>query len=209
MTKVNLIWITPKAQEVIAYCARVSNPSNQANTTTAPRLLKYCIKNSHWSIFEMASMCLEIETTRAISPQLLRHRSFAFQEFSQRYAEALEVETPHFRLQDVKNRQNSLDTLPEEIQKDFQSRAEAVMKANQELYDELISAGVAKESARMVLPLSTKTRLYMTGSIRSWIHYCNVRRDPSTQKEHREIADMVWDILKEQCPQIAEAVDEN
>lgn len=147
----SLVWITPKAQEVIGYCARVSNPSNQNNHNTAGRLLRYCIKNKHWSPFEMASMCIEINTTRGISAQLLRHRSFSFQEFSLRYAEALDIETPHFRLQDVKNRQNSLDELPEELQKSLQEKAEAVMKVSEDFYQELLSQGVAKESARFVL----------------------------------------------------------
>lgn len=203
---VSLVWITPKAQEVIGYCARVSNPSNQSNHNTAGKLLRYCIKHQHWSPFEMASMCIEINTTRAISAQILRHRSFSFQEFSLRYAEALDIETPTFRLQDIKNRQNSLDTLPEELQKNLQEKAQVIMKANEDFYDELLSQGVAKESARFILPLATKTRLYMSGTIRSWIHYLQVRLDPSTQKEHRELAEQIKIILETECPDIANAI---
>jgi thymidylate synthase (FAD) len=203
---VSLVWITPKAQEVIGYCARVSNPANQSNHNTAPKLLKYCIKHKHWSPFEMASMCIEINTTRAISAQILRHKSFNFQEFSLRYAEALDFEVPTFRLQDSKNRQNSLDVLPDELQKTLQTKAEEVMKVSETFYEELLSQGVAKESARFVLPLATKTRLYMSGTIRSWIHYLQVRLDPSTQKEHRELAEQIKSILFTNCPDIAEAI---
>ena len=187
--RVQLQWITPDAQHMIAKCARVSNPTNQENRTTEYRLLKYLASHKHWSPFEMASMCVEIKTTRAISAQILRHRSFSFQEFSQRYAEAQTYEIPYFRMQDHQNRQSSLDVISEEKQADLQQQTTTLMNKCFDLYEELVSAGVAKETARNVLPLATETTMYMCGTIRSCIHYIEVRTAPDTQKEHREIAE--------------------
>ena len=202
---VNLVWITPDAQNVISYCARVSNPSNQSNFDTAPKLIKYLAKNKHWSPFEMASMCIEISTTRAIAAQILRHRSFSFQEFSQRYASVDDtaIEMPHLRRQDLKNRQNSIDDI-EEINVKYKEKMESLFQQSVELYKDMLTDGVAKECARFVLPLSTQTRIYMAGSIRSWIHYCQVRCDPSTQKEHRDIAMKVRALLIENIPMLEE-----
>ncbi len=204
---VKLIWITPEAEKVISYCARVSNPSNQENYDTATRLLKYCAKNKHWSVFEQASMCVEIETSRAISAQILRHRLQA-QEFSQRYASVddTSIEIPHLRRQDHKNRQNSIDDIPD-INEAFRERIEKHFAESYQLYCDLLDQGVAKECARFVLPLSTKTRLYLSGNIRNWIHYCQVRCDPATQKEHRDIALQVRNILLEQLPSLKEILD--
>ena len=201
---VKLESITPDTQHIIAKCARVSNPNNQENRLTEQRLIKYLAQHKHWSPFEMANMCLEIRTTRAISAQILRHRSFSFQEMSQRYAAQAEYVIPHFRLQDHANRQNSLDQLEELKQAEFQIKAHQVMKQAFELYEELIAAGVAKESARAVLPLNTVTVVYMSGTVRSWIHYIQVRADPDTQKEHREIAEAARSILLENIPILSE-----
>jgi len=204
-----LVWVTPDAENVISYCARVSNPANQANYATAPKLLRYCISHQHWSVFEMASMCIEVTTTRAIAPQVLRHRSFSFQEFSLRYAEAMaNPVVPELRLQDHSNRQNSLPlagdhsagALYDDIGKHF--------AAATALYDKLLRSGVAREVARDVLPLATPTRLYMSGTIRSWIHYVQLRTGNGTQKEHRLIAESTRRILFEQLPTIAEALSE-
>jgi thymidylate synthase (FAD) len=204
---VKLIWITPEAEKVISYCARVSNPSNQENYDTAPRLLKYCAKNKHWSVFEQASMCVEVETTRAISAQILRHKLQA-QEFSQRYASVdnTSIEIPHLRRQDTKNRQSSIDDIPD-INEAFRERIEKHFFESFQLYNDLLEQGVAKESARFVLPLSTKTRLYLSGNIRNWIHYCQARCHESTQKEHRDIAMQVREILLEQLPSLCEILD--
>ena len=206
---VDLVWITPDAQNVISYCARVSNPSNQSNFESAPKLIKYLAKNKHWSPFEMASMCVEINTTRAIAAQILRHRSFSFQEFSQRYASVddTSIDIPHLRRQDIKNRQNSIDDI-EEVNIKYREKIEAHYKQSIELYKDMLTDGVAKECARFVLPLSTQTRIYMSGSIRSWIHYCQVRCDPSTQKEHREIAMQVKAKLIESIPMLEEILQE-
>jgi thymidylate synthase (FAD) len=201
---VKLESITPDTQHIIAKCARVSNPNNQENRLTEQRLIKYLAQHKHWSPFEMASMCIEIRTTRAISAQILRHRSFNFQEMSQRYAAQAEYVIPNFRLQDHTNRQNSLDQLEEQKQAEFQLKAHEVMKKAFELYEEMIAAGIAKESARAVLPLNTVTVLYMSGTIRSWIHYIQVRASPDTQKEHREIAEAARAILLEQIPVLSE-----
>jgi thymidylate synthase (FAD) len=203
------VWITPDAQNVISYCARVSNPSNQSNFESAPKLIKYLAKNKHWSPFEMASMCVEINTTRAIAAQILRHRSFSFQEFSQRYASVddTSIDIPHLRRQDIKNRQNSIDDI-EEVNVKYREKIEAHYKQSIELYKDMLTDGVAKECARFVLPLSTQTRIYMSGSIRSWIHYCQVRCDPSTQKEHREIAMQVKAKLIESIPMLEEILQE-
>ena len=202
---VRLIWITPEAEQVVGYCARVSNPANQENPDVSG-LLRYCIKHGHWSIFEMASMCLEIETTRAISPQLLRHKSFAFQEFSQRYAEALDVAVPDLRRQDSKNRQNSIDDLDPFKKQTYLRLIQTHNAESVDLYEELLRQGVAKECARSVLPLSTKTRLYMSGTLRSWLHYCDLRCGNGTQLEHQAIAERSKQLLMEQCPSIGHAM---
>ena len=205
---VELTWVTPNAEELIVKMARVSAPSNQDNMDTAPRLLKYLIRNKHWSPFEMANMCVEIETTRAISPQILRHRSFSFQEFSQRYADTNELGSdaiPHLRRQDNKNRQNSIDDLSSEAIAGYYRRISELYENAEHLYREMVSNGVAKECARSVLPLSTQTRLYMNGTLRSWIHYIQLRCDPGTQFEHRQIADRIKTIFCKQFPIIGEA----
>jgi len=202
MTK--LIWITPEAEQVIGYCARVSNPANQDNPDVS-RLLSYCIKHGHWSIFEMASMCVEIKTTRAIAPQILRHRSFSFQEFSQRYAQVTKYpEVPTFRLAGTTNRQSStpiLDyaALPFSVWETMNSACLAVNKSV-DAYDALIKAGIAAETARMVLPLCTPTTMYMSGTVRSWIHYVQLRTQEDTQLEHREIADSIKALMAEHLP---------
>ena len=212
MNKVKLTWATPNAEALIVEMARVSAPKNKDNMETAPKLLRYLINHKHWSPFEMANMCVEINTTRAISPQILRHRSFSYQEFSQRYADTNELGSaliPHLRRQDNKNRQNSTDDLADKIGKDklaeFYRRTSAIYEDAEHLYKEMISAGVAKECARGVLPLNTQTSLYMNGTIRSFIHYLQVRTDPSTQLEHREIALKIQEIFCQQFPIIGEA----
>lgn len=207
-SKCKLIWITPDAEEEIAYLARVSNPAGQNNSETAPRLIKYLIKHAHWSPFEMASMCVEINTTRAISPQILRHRSMKFQEFSQRYADVGSLGTaslPHLRRQDVKNRQNSIDDLPAAMKQDYYRRIASHYENGDHLYSELVSNGVAKECAREILPLGSPTRLYMKGDIRSFLFYVKVRGGPETQLEHREIALEIKDIIKQEMPIIHDA----
>lgn len=192
------------ASDFITYCARVSNPANQLNTLTAPRLLAYCIKNGHWSIFEQASMTVEIVTSRAVAAQILRHRSFCFQEYSQRYAVALEMEPVELRTQDLKNRQASGDVFNQEWATN--AVADVTFKA-WNLYRELISQGVSRETARMILPLCTQTTMYMTGSVRSWIHYFDQRCAKGTQKEHREIAVSIRDtIFKEHFKDIYDAI---
>jgi thymidylate synthase (FAD) len=205
---VDLIWATPNAEELITKMARVSAPKNQDNMETAPRLLRYLIKHSHWSPYEMANMCVEINTTRAISAQIIRHRSFSFQEFSQRYADVNELGSaviPHLRRQDVKNRQNSIDDFhPEEIGS-FYRRISQLFEDSEHLYREMVSHGIAKECARNILPMGTQTKIYMNGSLRSYIHYLQLRTDLSTQIEHRQIAMQIKDIFTEQFPIIAEA----
>ena len=202
-----LIWVTPEAENVISYCARVSNPSNQTNYDTAPKLLQYCIKHSHWSVFEIASMCVEITTTRSIAAQILRHRSFSFQEFSQRYAEVtLRPELPEMRRQDTKNRQNSTDDLGDDVVARCDVISAKAMVTAMRAYQDLLSLGVAKECAREVLPLATPTRLFMNGTIRSWLHYMNLRCGNGTQKEHRIIAEDVRKIMQEQLPSVAYAM---
>jgi thymidylate synthase (FAD) len=202
---VKLVWITPEAEKIISYCARVSNPINQDNYSTSSKLLKYCAKNGHWSIFEMASMCIEVNTTRAISAQIIRHKSLNFQEFSQRYSaiddSALEI--PSLRRQDLKNRQNSIDDIPE-LNNKYKQRIQEQYNSSLQLYQDMLQDGVAKECARFVLPMSTQTRLYVSGTIRSWIHYCQLRCDPSTQKEHRELAIQIRDLLIEHIPSISD-----
>ena len=206
---VKLVSVTPDAEQLMAYIARVSNPSNQDNEKYAG-LLKYCIKHNHWSVFEQSSMTLEIETTRAIAAQILRHRSFTFQEFSQRYAQTTslgDIELPELRRQDVKNRQNSTDDLDPEIIDKFNRQMITLFSSAKSLYEQMLSQGVAKECARMVLPLCTPTRIYMTGSCRSWIHYINLRSAHGTQKEHMEIAEACRKVFTEQFPAVSEALD--
>ena len=211
MSNVKLVWVTPNAEELITRMARVSAPSNQDNMDTAPRLLKYLIKHKHWSPYEMANLCVEIETTRGISAQILRHRSFSFQEFSQRYADVSELGSsviPHLRRQDIKNRQNSIDDLSPDVIASYYRRIGNLFEDAEHLYREMVSSGVAKECARAVLPIATKTRMYMNGTLRSWIHYLQLRCDVSTQLEHRQIADEIKEIFCEQFPIIGEAVFE-
>ena len=192
----------------MGYVARVSNPKNQENPDVAG-LLKYCIKHQHWSVFEQAHMTLEIETTRGIAAQVLRHRSFTFQEFSQRYANTNllgEIPVPDLRRQDLKNRQNSIDDIPEKQTSFLQKEIAAYFAEGIDLYNELIREGVAKECARMVLPLATPTKIYMTGSVRSWIHYIELRSAHGTQKEHMDIALDVKRVFKEQFPVCSKAL---
>ena len=198
-------------QDVISYVARVSNPHNQENYRTASGLLKYCIKHQHWSIFETASMTLEINTTRGLAAQILRHRSFTYQEFSQRYADTKlinqEIPTPELRRQDTKNRQNSTNDLPPGLVGEYQRKIEKHFEDSMDLYNNLLDCGVAKECARFVLPLATPTRLYMTGTCRSWIHYIDLRSSNGTQEEHRLIAEECRDVFCQVFPDIAEALE--
>ena len=205
---VKLVTITPDAEKMMAYIARVSNPNNQENEKYAG-LLKYCIKHNHWSVFEQATMTLEIETTRAIAAQILRHRSFTFQEFSQRYASTDhlgEIPIPDLRRQDEKNRQNSTDDLDEFVKQKLELQIKTLFSSAEALYHQMLEEGVAKECARFVLPLATPTKLYMTGSCRSWIHYINLRSAHGTQKEHMEIARECACIFAGQFPAVAEAL---
>ena len=190
-------------EDLIAYCARVSNPSNQNNTATAPNLLKYLIKHKHWSPFEMASMTLEIKTSRAIAAQILRHRSFSFQEFSQRYSVAQDLEEVQLRKQAEKNRQSSTDEFTDGF---FLAKVREHLAKSVSLYNEAIKMGVAKESARLLLPLTTETTMYMSGTIRSWVHYIDLRSQEDTQKEHRDIAEGCRDIFVEHFPNISIAL---
>lgn len=190
------------------YTARVSSPGNQENLETAPRLLKYLIKHKHWSPFELADMTVEITTSRAVAAQILRHRSFSFQEFSQRYAEVQSFEVYKARRQDATNRQNSIDDLPVGTVQLFENLQQQIQRTCQDAYKTALGMGVAKEQARFLLPLSATTRIYMKGSLRSWIHYFEVRCAESTQKEHREIAEQIREIFKAQFPTIAEALEE-
>ena len=205
MHDAKLVWITPDAEKLIGKIARVSNPANEDNPNVVG-LLKYLIKHKHWSPFQMASMCLEIQTTRAISPQILRHRSFSFQEFSQRYAIATETDLPLLRRQDIKNRQNSIDDLEPDDALFLTGKIAGHFKDAIDLYQQLLDKGVAKECARAVLPLNTTTRLYMSGTIRSWLHYIDLRSWHGTQWEHTQIALNALAILKEQLPTIADAM---
>ena len=210
--KIDLISITPDAEQTIAYCARVSNPENQDNQKYS-KLLKYCIDHGHWSIFEMANMVLEINTTRGIAAQILRHRSFNFQEFSQRYADATHlgetINVPDLRTQDPKNRQNSIDDLNEYKETIYKSQIRELFAKSKYLYDLMVKDGVAKECARFVLPLATPTRMYMNGTIRSWIHYINLRTENGTQKEHMDVANKCKDIFIKQLPVVSEALGWN
>ena len=205
---VKLVTVTPDAEKLMAYVARVSNPSNQDNEKFAG-LLKYCINHQHWSVFEQSSMTLEIETTRAIAAQILRHRSFTFQEFSQRYAASTSLGTipvPEYRRQDTKNRQNSTDDLDPFLKQTLELQTQTLFDSATALYEQMLADGVAKECARMVLPLATPTRIYMTGSCRSWIHYINLRSAHGTQKEHMVIAEGCREVFIEQFPTVSEAL---
>ena len=210
MSNVELLSITPDAEKTMAYIARVSNPKNQKNENYS-RLLKYCIKNEHWSVFEQSCMTLQIETNRGIAAQILRHRSFTFQEFSQRYADTnllgIEIPLPELRRQDLENRQNSIDNIPEEIKIKFNQKIADLFQKSSNLYQEMLSDGIAKECARFILPLATPTRIYMTGSCRSWIHYIQLRTKVGTQKEHMDIAESCKKIFKENFPNVSEAMD--
>ena len=209
MTYVQLITSTPDAEKSMAYIARVSNPKNQENDDFT-KLIGYCIKNEHWSVFEQAYMTLQIETTRGIAAQILRHRSFTFQEFSQRYADSMqlgEIPIPELRRQDNKNRQNSISDLPKEIIHTFNKKIKYQFDQSKELYEEMLKAGIAKECARFVLPLATPTRIYMTGSCRSWIHYINLRTGHGTQKEHMVIAQECKNIFSQEYPVVSSALN--
>jgi len=205
-----LIAITPDAEQLVSYCARVSNPSNQDNHDTASKLIRYLLKHKHLSPFEMASMTLEINTSRAVSPQILRHRSFSFQEFSLRYAESSllndDIPRPHLRRQDDKNRQSSHDDLPHEVITDLIVDIDSLYQHAKLVYEDLLAQGVAKECAREVLPMGVQSRLYMAGTIRSWITYIALREKNGTQLEHQKIALSCKAILSEECPAIAEAL---
>ena len=208
MHNAKLIWITPDAEALVGKIARVSNPNNEDNPNVEG-LIKYLIKHKHWSPFEMASMCVEISTTRAISPQILRHRSFTFQEFSQRYAvptDTFATVLPDLRRQDTKNRQNSIDDLPEETIEYYKQRIDDHFREGVNLYESLLHSDVAKECARSVLPINTCTRLYMSGTIRSWLHYADLRGSNGTQLEHMMIAQDVKQILENEVPTIARAM---
>ena len=207
--KVKLVTVTPDAEKQMGYIARVSNPQNQSNPAVAG-LLGYCIKHGHWSVFEQAHMTVEIETTRGIAAQILRHRSFTFQEFSQRYANTNmlgKIDVPDLRSQDHKNRQNSIDDIPQAQKARLQGQIERYFAEGLDLYNELIREGIAKECARFVLPLATPTRIYMTGSVRSWIHYIDLRSAHGTQKEHMDIVKEVRDIFKKEFPVCTNALN--
>jgi thymidylate synthase (FAD) len=208
---VKLVHVTPEAEHLITDMARVSAPKNQGNYDTASRLIKYLIKHKHWSPFEMATMCVEINTTRDIAAQILRHKGFCgFQEFSQRYADVKdlgELQLPELRRQDVKNRQNSTPDLDPELVKAFTQRTRMLFAEAQELYDDMLEAGVAKECARKVLPMNSPSRMYMNGTLRSWIHYIELRSANGTQKEHQDIALAAKEIFDKQFPAIAEALE--
>ena len=212
MNSVKLVTVTPEAEKTMGYVARVSNPNNQENPEVAG-LLRYCIKHNHWSVFEQAHMTLEIETTRAIAAQILRHRSFTYQEFSQRYADSSMLSTHipmfEFRRQDTKNRQNSIDDIDEFTQQELQIAVQRFFSEAMDLYQQMLRLGIAKECARMVLPLATPTRIYMTGSVRSWIHYIDLRSAHGTQKEHMDIANDAKRVFCEQFPICAEALEWN
>jgi len=207
--KIKLISVTPEAEKHMAYVARVSNPQNQENEKFAG-LLRYCIQHGHWSVFEQSFMTIEINTTRGLAAQILRHRSFTYQEFSQRYQDVShireDIPLPELRRQDVKNRQNSIDDIDPEIIEKFNNKMRRHFDASIDLYKEMLHDGIAKECARFVLPLATPTRLYMTGSVRSWIHYINLRSAHGTQKEHIDLVEDVRQIFNDQFPVVAEAL---
>ena len=207
MHSVQLVHSTQEGDALIAYMARVSNPANQNNTENSARLIQYLIKHKHWSPFEMVNMCVEISTTRSIAQQIIRHRSFAFQEFSQRYAAVDDKpQIPHLRRQDTSNRQNSIDDLNDFTQQEFQIRTQDLFDQSLALYNEMLAAGVAKECARDVLPLSTPTKLYMNGTLRSWLHYTALRCANGTQYEHQLIATGVKQLLMQQFPTVSQAM---
>lgn len=204
-SKVKLIWATPDAETLIAYMARVSNPANQNNSTSSQKLLKYLVDNKHWSPFEMVNVCMEIETPRDIARQILRHRSFSFQEFSQRYAVATEFDVRECRMQDNKNRQNSLPTQDRELVDFWEKAQENLIQHALKVYTWGLQQGIAREVARAVLPEgNTMSRMYMNGTLRSWLHYVDIRCDKATQKEHREVAEKCKTVLKELCPSLFE-----
>jgi thymidylate synthase (FAD) len=206
---VQLIHITPNAEDLISYMARVSNPSNQSNTETSAKLINYLIKHNHWSPMEMVNMCVEINTTRSIAAQILRHRSFSFQEFSQRYADVTTIGSPvipSLRRQDTKNRQNSIDDLHTSTTEFFNRKIGELFNQSYDVYQQLLEAGIAKECARDVLPMASPTRLYMNGTIRSWLHYCDLRTGNGTQREHAVIAGQVQVLLYEHLPNVCEAM---
>jgi len=207
---IKLVSVTPDAEKMMAYVARVSNPNNQGNDKFAG-LLKYCIQHGHWSVFEQAFMTVEINTTRGLAAQILRHRSFTFQEFSQRYADTNLLDSmiavPDLRSQDSKNRQNSNDDIPQEKKEEYQALIARHFSEAMDLYNALLQEGVAKECARFVLPLATPTRIYMTGSVRSWVHYIDLRSAHGTQKEHMDVVAEIRKIFSEQFPTVAEALD--
>jgi|TARA_Y100000289_G_C3926839_1_gene153925 thymidylate synthase (FAD) len=205
MHTAKLVWITPDAEALVGKIARVSNPANEDNPEVQS-LLRYLIRHKHWSPFEMASMCVEIKTTRAIAAQILRHRSFSFQEFSQRYAPAFEIATPLLRRQDDKNRQNSIDDLPSETTEYYQEKINDHFREGLALYESMLHSGIAKECARAALPLNTVTRMYMSGTLRSWLHYIDLRGDNGTQLEHQSIARKIGEILDTECPTISRAM---
>ena len=209
-TPIKLISVTPDAEKTIAYVARVSNPANQENEKFAG-LLRYCIKHGHWSVFEQAFMTLEINTTRGLAAQILRHRSFTYQEFSQRYQDVShireDIPLPELRSQDEKNRQNSIDDVDPAIVEKYNEKMRKHFDASIDLYKAMLHDGIAKECARFVLPLATPTRLYMTGSVRSWIHYIDLRSAHGTQKEHMDLVEKVRSVFKEQFPTVSEALE--
>ena len=204
---VTFVHATPDAERLIVQMARVSNPDNADNWDTGPRLLRYLIKHRHWSPFEMASLCVRIDTERDIAAQILRHRSFSFQEFSTRYARTTIAECPPQRVQDQTNRQNSMDVLPEDGKRQWDQLTGRLISESYHLYDQMIKAGLAKETARRILPLCTPTTLYMHGTLRSFIHYLEVRLDQSTQFEHREVAESIKAIFMQSFPIISEALE--
>jgi len=205
MHTAQLVHLTPAAEELIAYMARVSNPNNQDNPSYTG-LIRYLIKHKHWSPFEMVNMCVEIETTRSVAAQILRHRSFSFQEFSQRYSKTQKSKVIDIRRQDTKNRQNSIDDIDQFTKQDFQIKQQQLADLSFKLYEEMLAAGVAKECARDVLPLSTPTKLYMNGTLRSWLHYCDLRCSNGTQLEHKQVADSVRSLINQHFPAVSAAM---
>jgi thymidylate synthase (FAD) len=205
MNNVKLIHSTANGEDLIAYMARVSNPNNQDNPSYS-KLIKYLIDHKHWSPFEMVNMCVEIETTRSVAAQILRHRSFSFQEFSQRYAVAERAQPTNIRRQDKSNRQNSIDNVDPYTVQDFQVKQSLLFDMSYKLYDEMLQAGIAKECARDVLPLATPTRMYMNGTLRSWLHYCDLRCGNGTQKEHKDIADQCKLLVQDAYPVVYDAM---
>ena len=205
MHTAQLVHLTPKAEELIAYMARVSNPNNQDNPSYTG-LIRYLIKHKHWSPFEMVNMCVEIETTRSVAAQILRHRSFSFQEFSQRYSKTQKSKVIDIRRQDTKNRQNSIDDIDQFTKQEFQIKQKQLADLSYKLYEEMLAAGVAKECARDVLPLSTPTKLYMNGTLRSWLHYCDLRCANGTQLEHKMVADSVRSLINQHFPAVSAAM---